>query len=203
MKLTTTIQATEKRRNNVKEMLKELPEDTIVYYDHELKGPLNSFTKMLDIEVGDYRMHLQDDVILNKNLKDYLPYVLKDMKDNNWEALSLYAPTRKLIKEQIKKGLKYGVFPSCWIQCIIFSKRVLNLLREHRKNYNPTQLTRSDDTFINSCFAKNKIKVMVHLPSVVQHNVYLGSLIGHTASVKRMSDVYEKDYTTNFLKNKK
>lgn len=209
MKLTVTIQATEHRKDNVNKMLKELPSDTIVYVDHELKGPLNSFTKMLDIKVGDYRMHLQDDVVLNKGLKDYLPYVLNDMEKNKWEVLSLYAPTRNLVKEQISKGMKYGEFPDCWIQCLIFNKRILNLLREHRKIYNPLKKARkapcavySDDTFINDCFTKNKVKVMVHLPSIVQHDVYLGSLIGHQTSVRRMSDVYEKNYVTNFLKNK-
>ena len=198
-----TIQAVEERRNHVDLMCHTLlPHKPVVHYDKLRKSPLNAFYNMLDIQQyqNEYRLHMQDDVIFNNRLVRYLPYVLKDMKERDMHVLTLFTPNRKLPKEQLSKGLKYGVFPNyLWLQATIFSTKFINIMREVRDEKG--EYTKHDDVFVQDCLKRSKIQAYCHLPSIVQHHIKLGSVVGNANSKRRMSDIYDTNYITNYLEN--
>ena len=199
MNCSITIQAVEKRKDNVEKMLAKLPIDTIVHYDKKMISPLVAFYDMLEYKTKDYRLHLQDDVLLPNRFSEYLPYVCKEMKDNEIDLLTLFTPKRKLPKEQMSKGIKFGVFPNyLWLQATIFSADFVDKMREHKKT-SKKDYGKHDDVFVQDCLLHNKIKAYCHLPSVVQHNVYMGSIVGNANSERRMSDIYDSNYINKYL----
>lgn len=192
------IQAVEKRKHNVDKMLLKLPKSTIVHYDKKMISPISAFYDMLEYNTMDFRLHLQDDVILPNRFSEYLPYVCKDMKDNEMDLLTLFTPRRKLPKEQLSKGIKYGIFPNyLWLQATIFSANFIDKMRKHKDIYKIDN--KSCDLFVQDCLKHNKIKAYCHLPSVVQHNVYMGSVIGNADNELRMSDIYDSNYINKYL----
>jgi len=56
----------------------------------------------------EYRFHMQDDLILCDNLKDYIPEVERIMRANDMHLMSLYAPRYKQLKEANEKGIALG-----------------------------------------------------------------------------------------------
>lgn len=198
-----TIQAVEERRNHVELMCHTLfPIEPVVHYDKVRKSPLNAFYNMLDIQQcqDEYRLHMQDDVVFNRRLVMYLPHVIRDMKKQDMHVLTLFTPNRKLPKEQLAKGLKYGVFPNyLWLQATIFSKKFVDIMREVRDQKG--EYTKHDDVFVQDCLKMSNIKAYCHLPSIIQHNVKMGSVVGNANSKRRMSDIYDTNYITNYLEN--
>lgn len=197
--MTITIQAVERRLQNVELMLSQLNgEDVTVHVDKEMKGSFGSFVDMLSYEVkNDYRLHLQDDVILSPHFKEYLPYVEEIMNKKNIHLLSLYAPRRKSIHEAMNRKEKISVFENySWLQGTVFSKKFVELMRLHLPL---SKQTKHDDTFVREVLHTYKIKAYVHLPCVIQHNVEMVSVMGHGKGEGRRSIVYDENYITNFL----
>ena len=194
-----TIQAVTEREQNVKEMLKRLPSGVRVHYDTDRISPLHSFVQMLDIEFTDYRLHLQDDVILPQGFKDYLPTILKDMKERNIEVLSLFAPRRKKLKELYKAGETYVKFNNfLWLQAVIFSKEVIDGIKRYIKHCKTFGIEygegKHDDILVREYLKENKKTAYCHLPSLVQHNTYMKSTMSHANSIQRASDIYDLNY---------
>ena len=190
-----TIQGVESREKNIQKMLKKLPDGVEVYYDRILKSPLNSFFNMLDIKQKDYRLHLQDDIIIPDGFSEYLPHVVTEMKEKDIDVLTLFTPNRKLPKEQLKKGLKFGVFPNyLWLQATIFSKRFTEEMIKYRNKKGEAKIFNdADDIFIQEVLKETGIKAYCHLPSVIQHDVFMGSVAGNANSKRRMSDIYDEN----------
>ncbi len=193
-----TIQAVEERRDNVDKINSQLKDiKTIIHYDTKRISPFNAFAEMLDVEVEDYRLHLQDDIMLPNYFTDYLPYVKKEMINRKIDVLSLFAPQRKYITEQYKLKNNYVEFPNfLWLQAVIFSKKAISEMREYLKITNEKK---HDDVFVANYLKSYNKKAYLHLPAIVQHNVYLGSVMGHRNNSSRMSAVYDNNYIKNFL----
>jgi hypothetical protein len=121
------------------------------------------------------------------------------MKDNKIDLLTLFTPRRKLPKEQLSKGIKFGIFPNyLWLQATIFSANFVDKMRIHKEE-SKKDYGKHDDVFVQDCLAHNKIQAYCHLPSVVQHNVHMGSIVGNPNSEKRMSDIYDSNYINKYL----
>ena len=190
--MTVTIQAVTERAKNVHAIANQLNNECIVYWDERRISPFDSFKQMLDISVKDYRLHLQDDVILADNLQDYFLTLKSYMLAEDIHVFSLFAPNRKEFIEAYESGKHIVEFKNfLWLQAVIFSKTAIEEMRHYIKNYGEIK---HDDVFVRDYLKKYNRKAYVHLPSLVQHNVWLGLVVGHRNDKRRMSKLFSKNY---------
>ena len=182
------IQAVESRLDNVLKMLNDLPDETIIHVDKERKGTFGSFVDILNnYEIKGPRLHLQDDVILAKGFEIYLETLKRDFVNEEMNVLSLFSLKRKKVTLAYKNLEKYAEYhPFLMLQSVIFSERVLKGMKEYVK----TNKFNHDDVMVREYLKLKNIKAKVHLPNIVQHNIYLGSEINHPNSKNRMSPYY-------------
>jgi len=180
-------------------------------------GAFYPFIEMLEKFPRDqYRLHMQDDIELCEDFGEALPYFENLVKEQGIDFLSLYAPKRMHFKNEleIRGGNIITEFNSVWIQCCIMSPRLLELLYQESEDYikqyrsgNPLKIPsagdypKDDDTFIVGIMQKYKIKGYCFLPSLSQHLVGEGSLLGHANSDTRTSDMYDKNYLRKLKSN--
>lgn len=215
-----TIQGVPSRNKMIQKLKKNLSGhlDVHIHIDSSMcGGSFYPFTQMLEKFPRDqYRLHLQDDVELCEDFVEVLPYFEKLVKERDIDFLSLYAPKRKSFTEEVKdKGYNIVVdFNSVWIQCSIMSPRLLDILHKEVDGYIEECRTTnkynrrivnnypsSDDTFIVAIMKKYGIKGYCFLPSLAQHLVEAGSMLGHADSDTRASGMYDRRYLQK-LKNK-
>jgi len=187
----TTIQACEERLEYIQPIAKEL--DAIVHVDKRRINAFWSFKDMLDIDVTDYRLHLQDDVIIADELKTYFSYIENFMYSHNIHLLALFAPSRKSFSREYFLG-KHIVEYRNYLgnMGVVFSKHFVEKMRTYIKI---TSQTMDDDIFINEVLSRSSITGFAHFPTLVQHDIKLDSLIGHEKD-KFYSNLFEKDYIT-------
>ena len=184
------IQAVEQRRRFVENTQSKLL-GAIASYDNS-GTPIEGFSKTLDIPIDtDYRLHVQDDIIIANGLYDYLPKLEEEMRVNNMRCLSLYAPPQKRLNEAYKQGKRYETTDRVMIVGIILHRDILKALKTDIKT---TTETKHDDVFVRTTLKKLKIKAYVHLPALIQHNVWLGSVVGHAKTTQRMSSIFDINY---------
>lgn len=207
------IQGVPSRNRVIQKMKKKLSGyvDVHIHLDSFMcGGSFYPFTQMLKKYPRDqYRLHMQDDVELCEDFGEVLSYFENLVKEQGIDFLSLYAPRRQSFVDDIKKCGENSIvdFPSVWIQCCIMSPKLLNLLHDEVDGYIEECRTTnkhnrrivnnypsSDDTFINYVMQKYKVKGYCFLPSLSQHLVGEGSLLGHANSDIRTSDMYDKNY---------
>jgi len=196
---TITAQCIPERLGYIKAELKNLP-NVIYHIDENKVGSFESFKSMLKIPVDDYRLHLQDDVILADNFSLAIPKIEELMNIRDLDVLSLFAPRRQRIIEAYSKNLLIDEFPDfLWLQATMFSSRFVSLLRMEIER---TTEIKHDDVFVAEVLREYKIKAHVFLPSLVQHNVELGSAMGHANSKRRTSPIFDKDFITKHFGDK-
>jgi len=193
------IQAVRKRQNNVDILTKKLPNAKVVW-DENLEGGFNTFTKILKIPFTGYRLHLQDDAMVPNKLEYYLPEVESIMKDNDIHVMSLYVPQRKFLREQHEKGIRFSEFPNflTMVACV-FSKEATDKMIAF---LDVSKEKKHDDSFVQEFLSKHKMKAYVHYPSLVQHSITLKSVMKNPNTDKRQSFCFDKNFISNYLKNK-
>ena len=190
-----TIQGVQNRLSNIKTMLNQLP-GAFVHIDENRTGAFNSFKEMVfKYDEDEYRLHLQDDIIIPDGFMSYVDKVLLDVIKNDYHVTSLFVPKRKAFENIDKDNSRYVVFDNfLWMQAIIISPFAIKGLKDH---FDYTAEKKHDDVFVQEWLKKNKIKAYAHFPSIVQHNVYLGSEMGNANSKHRMSPYYDKNFCNN------
>ena len=184
------IQAVEQRRRFVENIQSKLL-GAIASYDNS-GTPIGGFNKTLNIPLDtEYRLHLQDDIILANGLYNYLPKLEEEMRKNNMKCLSLYVPSQKKLSEAYNQGKRYETTDRVWIQGIIFHKDIVDASKLDIKT---TKEIKHDDVFVRSTLKKIKENAYVHLPGLIQHNVWLGSTVGHAKTTQRMSTIFDINY---------
>lgn len=190
-----TVQAVPKRMLYIKNQLRKYKNEVNIYFniDEHYTGSFNSFKNMLNIPVDNYRLHLQDDIILADNLLFNLDYLSNLMNSNNIDVLSLYANPRKAIKKAFDEGKSLvELKPFLMMQGVVFSKRVIDLMKVEINN---SRQTKHDDVFVQDVLRMYKIKAYCHLPSLVQHNLELDSIMQHAKNTKnRTTRLFDKDF---------
>jgi len=172
----TTIQCVPSRLEYAKGIFKDF-KDIIYHVDENYTGCFNSFKEMLDIPFENYRLHLQDDIIITDNLHENLDYLEQIMVREKIDILSLYANPRKANKEAHARGETIvRLNPFLMMQGVVFSKRFVEILKEE---VDASRQTKYDDTFVGDVCKKRKIKAFCHIPSLVQHNLTIKSEIGN------------------------
>lgn len=176
----------------IKQRLQSEGFDPIIHLDKKRICTLVAFSDMLhDYPIEDYRLHFQDDVFLSRDFKERLEEVFKDMIENNYDFVGLFAPKRKAIDEANLKGEKYVVEKSPWIQGCLFSPKALKDMKEHTSTID-LKINRADDHFIGECVKKYNWKSVCVTESLVQHNIAIRSSLGHPNSELRTSKYFKK-----------
>lgn len=164
-----------------------------LYVDRNRVGPYRAFINSLErFPSGDeYRLHLQDDVILTRNLEDYLPTLEQEVRAREIDVLALYAPRRGHIDESVAAGERFARFPNfLTMVAVLFSPWAVAKMQEHSTEYDEPY----DDSYVQLVLKKYRRKAYVHLPSLAQHNVRLKSSVGHAATAARTSKYFDPDF---------
>lgn len=187
-----TIQAVRDREHWVNQISHKF-KDIEVFYDDQRLGNFGKFIEIINKKWDSYRLHLQDDVIIAKDLDLHLDSIQKEMELRDIHVLSLFAPARKFLFEQYKKGIRFSEFPNfLMMQGVIFSPDSNHKMIEFYKNR--VKKYKYDDVFVRDFLKEYKIKSYVHLPSLVQHNMNLKSTLGHSSSIKRRSELFNFNF---------
>jgi len=192
------IQAIPERINYIKPVADYLGATIHIDVDHT--GTFSSFRDMLKYETGDYRLHLQDDVIIADRFKDYLPTIESMMKINRIDVFSLFVPHRQIMRDYFNKGYNIAPFKDfLMLQATVFSRRFIQIMRE---DIPYSKQIRHDDVFVRDTLKRNQIRAFVHLPGLVQHDLTLKSGMGHPANDRRMSLLFDKDFIVNYFNSR-
>lgn len=191
----TTVQCVPTRRKYAEDVFKDFK--NIVYHeDKNYTGCFNSFKDMLDIPFEDYRLHVQDDILITNDLHNNLDYLQNIMSDKKIEILSLYANPRKAIREaHLKKQTIARLNPFLMMQGVVFSYDFVQMLKEE---ISESRQNKYDDTFVGDVCKKRKVKAYCHIPSLVQHNLLLDSEIGNPNNPhNRKALFFDQEYFKN------
>lgn len=190
------IQAVESRRRQV-EKIQGVFKDAIVSYDSS-GTPIGGFKKTLNIPLDtEYRLHLQDDIILANNIDKYLDVIEKEIQEKNIMCLALFSPNQNAINSATSDNKFFRIdTEKLWIQAVILHKSIIELAKERIET---TDEEKHDDVFLRKCIRELKYKAYVHIPGIVQHNVWIGSTIGHAKSKHRMSKIFNINYIDEIL----
>lgn len=196
--LTITLQAVPERLEMARSRLAPLAATypVVESVDTERSGSFASFVRMLAIPHTGYRLHVQDDIEFAPRLAEYLPRLVKQMEATGWPILSLFAPRRANLATALQDGHRIVPFvPFLWLQACIFSPSFIRLLQQAA----PDTKEKDDDVFVADVLRKHRLRAMVHLPSLVQHDVGLPSTLGHANSKHRTSDLYDPMFLSTIL----
>jgi GR25 family glycosyltransferase involved in LPS biosynthesis len=177
--------------------------DIHVSVDHERKGPLYGATQIWKkiIEQDDRAIILQDDVILHKNFSQSLKEINEHIDAGVMQAVSLFAPPRKIMLESFEKGHNFiENYDFLWLQGVIFTKEFCKGLIK----YAETQNTIHDDSVVRDYASSNGIPIWNCLPSLIQHDLNIKSTLGTPTSTGgrlRMSSVWQKNIEQGHFKN--
>jgi GR25 family glycosyltransferase involved in LPS biosynthesis len=180
------IQAVPERRMNIESYL--LPRlikagifDSVeAVYDDDHKGPLFNFVQILERAKGSSAAVFQDDVVLSKHFDSSIPHIIEHL--SVFEVISLFAPPRKDFLS-FDPGVNFALHKKhLWQQGMLLSARVVDELLAFampQKDH-----VWHDDTVVAEYLARNKMKVAVTIPSMVQHNVNLASVAGNPQNMQ-------------------
>jgi len=174
-----------------------------IHIDVNKTGPFNGFVDSLrNFDYGnEYRFHMQDDLILCDDLKDYIPEAERIMRENDMHLMSLYAPRYKSLKESYEKGRPWAKSLAGFaMQAIVFSPMLVKQMLDDAHYYKGWK---HDDWFVTDVCRYHKIGAYVHLPSLCQHNVFeMKSVMGHPTSIRRTSEIFFPDFVTKWKTQK-
>jgi hypothetical protein len=165
-----------------------------VFQDKNYHGTEWSFKNMLGYKVEDYRLHIQDDVILHPNIEQLSLELTKQMTEKTIHVLSLFVPFYFKIPEDFTHGvLEYKNYS--WLQATIFSKSFVQLMRIEKDKITGIE----DDKFVQEVAKKHKIKTYVHCPSLCQHKIDQKTIVGNqnneTQRINRTTKHFDIDFT--------
>lgn len=187
----TTVQTIEERLEYITGITSEF--NPIYHVDRRRTNAFDSFVDMLDYDFTDYRLHFQDDIVIADGLVDYIPDLLEFMERNVIHVLSLFSPARKSTFVAYQRGariLRYCNYLGNI--AVIFSRHFADKLKD---NVTSATQTKDDDMFINEVAEKEGIKMFMHLPVLVQHLPQMGSVLGHTDNIHKMtSNLFDIDF---------
>ena len=166
-----------------------------IHNDIRKTNAFNGFVDSLNaFDYGDeYRFHMQDDLVLCDDLKDYLPEVERIMRVSDMNLMSLYAPRYRVNLEANQKGKRWIKSISAFaMQAVVLSPKLVKLLIEDAHYYKGWKF---DDWFVTDLCRHYKIGTYVHIPSLTQHDVFnIPSSLGHANHERRTSHTFEPDF---------
>lgn len=191
------IQTIPSRFKEAEEQAKALGLPCDLYVDTLMEGPFKSFIKTFTTipYEGEYRFHMQDDLILADGLKDYLPSLEKKMRDEGIHYLSLYSPPRRVFKDAHKNNERFITAPVpnyLQLLCAMLSPWLISKLVEHAGEFNPNN--RADDVYLADIVRAYKVPAHYHIPSLVQHNIAMPSSVGYVNNKTRTSPIFDKHF---------
>jgi len=151
--------------------------ETRVFTDWDRHGPLwNAMRIWADIAEGqEPALILQDDVILHPDFTVGLREILEHVFEGRMEAVSLFAPPRKVMREWWEQGHNFVEnYKFLWMPAILFTARFTRGLLD----FAARQDTHHDDTVVGDYSRLSGIPIWNCLPSLVQHDLDVKSSLG-------------------------
>jgi hypothetical protein len=187
-KIPIAIQCVPRRKEHVDKMMAELKRmgfiNVIPFYDHEYKGTLHNFKRIMseDYGVATHLLVLQDDVIFAENFAEHLTELVK----LNHHCISLFAPPRKVYKEQLELGTRLYIEKNfLWCQAVLYRTDFRLGLIAHK--YTEAQLKeirgKHDDVMVGQYAKDTKQHVLITIPSIVQHDIAIPSTLGTASKI--------------------
>lgn len=200
--LTVHVQAVPERARYVQESIlpslrSPLVVDATVWVDYAHKGPLWNARRIWSAIAGDEYpgLVLQDDVILHKDLWQHVPDLTGHLERNGWCAISLYAPPRKSVADALDGGMNFvATMNFLGLPGIMLRPDFAEGLVRFTGNIPPHD--RHDDVQVRAYSRAIGKPVHITVPSLVQHNPNMRSVMGHPArpgGVLRMSRAWRRD----------
>ncbi len=172
----TTIQINKNELESAQPLIKKF--NAITYFNESRDNGFLRFKDLLNIEVDNYRLHLEGNVEIADDLEKYLPNILNFMQTNSIFLLSLSSPAIKLITmeyflgKRIIDNTRIGFTPLNNIG-VIYSKKFLNILKD---NISEMPETTSEIVYIRDVLKKTRILSFVHLPILIQSKQHQNNL---------------------------
>lgn len=193
------IQTVPERLEFAKRQAKLLDFPCDIYVDEKKEGPFKGFIASMETfpSGNEYRLHMQDDIILCDDFKDYFPEVERMMTENDMHLLGLYAPRYKQHRNAHAKGRRFvKSIAGFAMPCIVFSPSMVDKMVRCAPQYTASP---HDDWYVTEVCWAFKISAYVHIPSLTQHNVWeMKSSLGHAQNERRTSEIFEKDFVTKW-----
>lgn len=175
---------------------------TDIFVDKDLQGPFKGFIQSLrDIPSGEqYRLHMQDDLILCPGLIYYLPTLQREMREKSMHYLSFYASRRKVFSHALKAGeriIKAPIENYLPLLCTILSPWLVDRLLAHSHQFD--QDNKADDMYLAAVMKHYKTPAYYHIPSLAQHDIGIKSSIGYTNNKMRTSAIFDEQFVGRWL----
>lgn len=198
------IQTIPARLERARRQAKEFGAPCDIYVDEKMEGTRIAFVKSLQRfnSQTEYRLHMQDDLILSDGLADYAKAMEEKCRKNGWEHMTFYANARKGLRDKYTAGENIVVEkPRTYtsLLCTLMSPRLVKALIDGADLTNTAW--QADDEYAAEVMKKSGIAVRFHLPNLVQHDVSVRSTVGNTGTKDRTSNTFDPNFITNWTKN--
>lgn len=157
-----------------------------IFTDYEKRGPLwNALRIWNDIkDDSEPSLILQDDIVIHSELSTFLPDLTAHVQTDDCLGISLFAPPRKIMRKSFDQGKNMiKNFKFLWLQAIILNPKYIRELTYFAGNYE----LRHDDLVLQRFSQRQKIAIWNILPSLVQHNLNIKSIMGHPQKVGKIT----------------
>jgi hypothetical protein len=144
--------------------------------DHDKHGPLWNARRIWEqiAHEDSPALILQDDVILHRDLSWHLSVILAVMKEEGWQAVSLFAPPRADMDRFHAAGYNYVEnYRFLWMPGMILTPAFCAGLLQYETHH-----TKHDDSVVGGYSSSTGIPIWNTLPSLVQHNLDIRSTLG-------------------------
>ena len=188
-----TIQSVPERSEWVaNEICPRFSESTLhVFCDENHRGCEYSFKQMLDYEVADYRLHVQDDVVLHPNIEELARDICGWMSQRGIHVCSLFVPFAFKLPDDVQAGALLPYKNYSWLQATLFSRNFVQVMKHESTRISGMQ----DDKFVQAVAKKYKCIPQVHYPSLCQHRIDQVSIQqGMKQTKQRATKHYDPDF---------
>jgi len=166
-----------------------------VFTDHDRNGPLWNAMRIWGdiIERGEPGLVLQDDVILHPDFGTGFPEIVEHVESGRMNAVSLFAPPRKQIREWFESGYNFVEnYKFLWAQALVLTPRFVEGLLVYAETADSRLW---DDTILGKYGKESGEPIWNCLPSLVQHDLEVKSTLGTGVScggIRRETVVWEQ-----------
>lgn len=191
MNISVAVMAVPKRKVQAEKLRRQLKKYPFTYvtvvYDQQASGTHDSEwnngknSLIAGIGKGDYHVVIQDDALLTPNFYENLEGAIKNCPDQN-TLISLYTGTSRPFPKRVQTAVD-KTYHATWLRYMLLLWGVgIILPTDHIEHLLEFVADRDEpyDTRIGIFYQRNRIPVYYTMPSLVQHDDELGTVIpGH------------------------
>lgn len=178
--------------------------EVVMSSDAEYRGPLWNFIQIAEMIAasGEAGLILQDDVIFHPQFDELMPDIIEHLQTLG--AVSLFCPPRKDFADAYEAGFNWVENRKhLWQPAIALTPEVttgfLRFASEHTDEFG-----KDDDVALGAYLKSIKSSMWVTVPSIIQHNIAVGSTLGHPQRIGnigvRTTKIWQKKMDSSHFK---